>query len=1353
MIALDEITPTVFRRTLRRSVLTPPLLFGLVALIFLGQILYLLSAAKRVDHSDRAVDRANYLLRSFVDGETGMWGYLITSDPVFLEPYRVEEAHTAPVFEELNELVADDTAQCERLTALKSQHTDWQAFAQRMIKLHREGGDYLTPVRNLEGKRRMDAIRARVSTFIRVEEERRKERARTVRRATWAVIGASFTLALVLGSGLAWMIRRQLLSVVTSYQHSQAAVVAQAGALYTSAQRLDALHEIDRATLAADPLPELTRSALRLMEPVVPSRHAFVVVFDPGAGPTQVIARTDTFWEMADPTGETFPALSGRDFPQAIADLAQLTERTPVQEFLFRSGQRSCVVVPLRAEERLFGVLLLTDPRSSAFTDGHQQVADEVAQQLVIAFRQDRLRDLVRRHTDELEQRVVERTAGLETVTVALRLQIDGCKRAEEELRERTLQLRATDRRLAELVEGMSEACFVLDAGWRFTFVNDRSEALLRYRREDMLGEPIWNVFGRLVGTPMEAHYHRAMTDRVPVSFVTFSPIAERWLDIRLFPTGDGLAAFLLDIHDRKLAEDALHASQARLNSALTAGSIGTWTWDIINDRLTADEFTARVFSIEPDAAANGLPAEVYLRAVQEEDRPGIATGLASAIASCGHYDIEYRVRQQDGELHWLQAKGRVEGDGAGHAVTFHGAVMDVTERKRTEGRLRRLVDSNAQGVIFWNTKGAITAANDAFLRIVGYTRENLEAGRIDWAAMTPPEYAHLDRRALGELATEGICTPFEKEYVRKDGSRVPILLGAAIFEDSPDEGVCFLLDITERKRAEVALQESEERFRGAFEHTNVAMVLTDYDNRFVRVNEAFVRLFGYTEAELLTMGLADLTHPDHLAESYAQREALLATGTSFFETEKRYRHRDGHELWGLTNVSLVRGPAGRPHHYVGQVQDISERKRTADALRESEERFRFLHDLVEATRSLADPTQIMAVTARMLSEYLRASRCAYAEVAADGDRFTILHDYTDGCASTVGEHHLSLFGAAAVATLIAGQTLIVRNVDEELCPDDGADTFNAIGIKAIVTCPLVKEGGLRAMMAVHQTTPRDWTGGEIAIIRDVVERCWATIERRTAEEQIRRLNVELEQRIGERTAQLEDANKDLEAFSYSVSHDLRAPLRAIDGFSRIVTEDFGPSLPPDAARYLQLILSNARQMSQLVDDLLAFSRLGNQLVARQPVVTANLVQGCLAELLPAVAGRKVDVRVGNLADCRANPALLKQVWFNLLANALKYTGKREAAVVEVGSTLGPDGPTYFVRDNGAGFDMRYADKLFGVFQRLHRASEYEGTGVGLAIVQRIVQRHGGRVWAEAELGRGATFFFTIPVDREAMSA
>jgi signal transduction histidine kinase len=247
---------------------------------------------------------------------------------------------------------------------------------------------------------------------------------------------------------------------------------------------------------------------------------------------------------------------------------------------------------------------------------------------------------------------------------------------------------------------------------------------------------------------------------------------------------------------------------------------------------------------------------------------------------------------------------------------------------------------------------------------------------------------------------------------------------------------------------------------------------------------------------------------------------------------------------------------------------------------------------------------------------------------------------------------------------------------------------------------------------------------------------------------QIQELNQELEERVVKRTKELEIANKELEAFSYSVSHDLRTPLRAMDGFSQAVLDEYGPQLPEEGQRYLRTIRRAAQRMGALIDDLLTFSRLSRVPLQRQPIDTARLVDEAMEELSPQGEGRQIDFRVGELPVCEGDPALMRQVWLNLLSNALKYTQKRQVALVEVGFRQENGQGVYFVSDNGTGFDMRYSHKLFGVFQRLHRADEFEGTGVGLAIVQRVVQRHGGSIWAEAAVDRGAAFSFTLGEER-----
>lgn len=333
-----------------------------------------------------------------------------------------------------------------------------------------------------------------------------------------------------------------------------------------------------------------------------------------------------------------------------------------------------------------------------------------------------------------------------------------------------------------------------------------------------------------------------------------------------------------------------------------------------------------------------------------------------------------------------------------------------------------------------------------------------------------------------------------------------------------------------------------------------------------------------------------------------------------------------------------------------------------------------------------------------------------------------------------------------AIAFLVLGLAILFARPDSHLMSVITNDTIAGMTARrllpAVVLLPIVLGwlllSGVRRNLYPFEMGAALFTIGLVVAFLVIIWHTARTLlrletARSTAEARIQNLNDELLA-----------ANKELESFSYSVSHDLRAPLRAVSGFSRILLSDYADDLPEDATRYLNLVGANAAQMGRLIDDLLAFSRLSRQAVSQQQVRPGDLARQVFDELHAFDDKREIEFTVRDMPPVEADPALLRQVYVNLVGNALKYTGKREKARIEVGAEAQNGTAVYYVQDNGVGFDMKYANKLFAVFQRLHRSDEFEGTGVGLAIAQRIIHRHGGRIWAEAEVDKGARFLFTI---------
>jgi signal transduction histidine kinase len=515
------------------------------------------------------------------------------------------------------------------------------------------------------------------------------------------------------------------------------------------------------------------------------------------------------------------------------------------------------------------------------------------------------------------------------------------------------------------------------------------------------------------------------------------------------------------------------------------------------------------------------------------------------------------------------------------------------------------------------------------------------------------------------------------------------------------------------------------------FNSANFSIIATDAKGVIQIFNVGAECMLGYSAADVLNkITPADISDPQELiARANAlsvERSTFIAPG---FEAlvfkasreiediyELTYIRKDGSRFPAIVSVTALRDERGGIIGYLLIGTDNSARKRAEEALLKAGALQSAIFNSANFSCIATDAKgviQIFNVGAERMLGYTTAE--VVNRITPAG-----LHDPQEVIARTAA---LSLEFATPIAP--GFETLVFKA---------------SRGIEDIYELTKIRKDGSRFPAVVSVTALRDGQGGIIGYLLIGTD----NTARIKAEEAVRQLYAELEQRVIQRTAELEAANKELEAFSYSVSHDLRTPLRALDGYSQAVLEDYGPQLPEEGRRYLHTIREGAQQMGALIDDLLTFARLNRQELNKQTIDTGSLVHRALDELGSPWPDRQVEILVGNLPASSGDPALLKQVWLNLFSNALKYTRKRKRSVVEIGCIKTNGADTFFVRDNGTGFDMRYADKLFGVFQRLHRAEDYEGTGVGLAIVQRIVHRHGGRVWADAAIDCGATFYFTL---------
>lgn len=887
--------------------------------------------------------------------------------------------------------------------------------------------------------------------------------------------------------------------------------------------------------------------------------------------------------------------------------------------------------------------------------------------------------------------------------TLAMITDVSDRKQAESVLQEST-------RRVTNILESMTDAFVALDRQWRIAYVNQEAARLNRQKPEEIVGKTHWEQWPWSVGTQVEREYRRAIAEQVAVHFEEFYEPLSIWFEIHAYPSEDGLGIYFRDITERKQAQEVLQKRENELRLITNALPVLIAYID--------SEQRYRFYNKAYEEWFGDSAAQVYgkhIREVLGEAAYAATRPYIEAVLSGKQVTYETKLPYKDGGTRYISASYIPQFDSSGEVEGFVGLISDISSSKaaeealqQSEERFRRLFDSNLSGVAFWNVDGFITDANDAYLRLVGYTREEVtELGKISWRHLTPPEYKHLDDRAIAEVLATGVSNIYEKEYVQRDGKRVPIVLGIALLNDSQQDGVAFVLDISDRKQVEaeralllsleqIARAEAEaarEEISLILESVTDGFLAFDSEWRFTYLNHEGAKTLGRSPEELLDKNLWE-EFPELEGTNFGQLYRRTVAEQVPIELEDYYPPFDA---W-----FVVRAYPTETGGLALYFRNISDRKEAEAALRESEERF----------RQMADTAPVLIWMSGL------DKLCYY-----------------------FNKPWLNFTGRTTEQEMGNGWAQGVHPDDFQFCLDTYVNAFDARQDFKMEYRLRRFDGEYRWLldMGIPRFTPDDSFLGYIGSCIDISDR-------KEAEASIRQLNQNLEQRVKERTTQLEAANKELESFSYSVSHDLRAPLRHISGFVDLLQKRLGSTtLDATSLRYLKTITQTAKQAGMLVDELLAFSRMGRTEMRYTSINMDRLVREVQRDLEQEINHRAITWQIDNLPEVQGDPSMLRLVLQNLMANAVKYTQTRTHAEIEIGSTDNESEVVFFVRDNGVGFDMQYVHKLFGVFQRLHSEQQFEGTGIGLANVQRIIHRHGGRTWAEGAVEGGATFYFSLP--------
>ena len=776
------------------------------------------------------------------------------------------------------------------------------------------------------------------------------------------------------------------------------------------------------------------------------------------------------------------------------------------------------------------------------------------------------------------------------------------------------------------------------------------------------------------------------------------------------------IVGFFTDITERKKAEEALANERNMLRVLINALPYPIYVKDTQSRFTIANDEMVHVLDLNSEEDIIGKTdldfGGEWARPYYDEEQEVIQTG--QPLINKENHDVSVDYWELVTKVPYYDNEGKVAG--------IVGLNQDITELKQAERKLadernllRTLINALPHQIFVKDTQSQFIVANMETVRgfdVVGVKSEEELIGKTDI------DFYH-DETAKGFYDEEQRIIRTGKPVINKEvlgavtgkwwlGTKVPYYDSEGKIAGLVGMGQ----DITELKEAQRKLAEEHSLLRTLMDHLPGNAYAKDTAGRFVLADATLVHYLGAETMDEI-VGKTDFDFlPKEEAEQYrAEEQAMIESGLPLSHEERYLTDKFGNKAWIEVSKVPWKDSEGKILGFVGMNYDITARKKAEEALKESERRLAdIINFLPDATFVINNEGEVMAWNRAM--EELTGVKAD--KVLGKGNH----------------EHTLQIYGERRPMLS-----------DMMLKPDKAVEKLYSVfeRRKNVVIAEILNDhlGVYLWSIATPLYDPEGNIVGVIESVRDITDHM-------QAEEEIKSLNEDLERRVVERTAQLETANKELEAFSYSVSHDLRAPLRSIDGFSHALLEDYTDKLDDQGKDYLQRVRASTQRMADLIDDLLNLSRVTRVEMREEEVDLSALAKNTMQELKGTNPERKVKVIIAPKLIIKGDSQLLRIVLVNLLENAWKFTGKHERATIELGVENRDGESVYFVRDDGAGFDMAYADKLFTPFQRLHALDDFPGTGIGLATVQRIIRRHGGKVWAEGEIERGATFYFTF---------